>query len=226
MIASIGSPYKTSMCSRRGKDAEGRGVSLQVPRPEIVDLYNEYMGGVDHNDQLRASYPVENIFKTRKWYKKLHLAMGIFGLAVTNSYILYKLYHPGSEPTHETFMHAVHAHLMDSLVPEPADVEEQEELHHVPVFHKDDERNKRSFVTMKTQPRCRVCALRLKLARATNPELKNTCTRTWTFCRGCERDHNEPIPLCCPKKTDCWKVFHSATELADLRQQVKAAKKR
>ena len=49
-------------------------------------LYNTYMGGVDHNDQLRGYYNVR--LKCRKFYK--YIFWFLFDVAVTNSYILFR----------------------------------------------------------------------------------------------------------------------------------------
>ena len=56
--------------------------------PQSVSLYNKYMGGVDHNDQLRGYYHVR--LKCRKYYK--YIFWFLFDVAVINSYILAKHY--------------------------------------------------------------------------------------------------------------------------------------
>ena len=75
-------PTVQEQVSRKQKD----GTSIQVKSPQSVVLYNKYMGGVDHNDQLRGYYHV--CLKCRKYYKYIFWSM--FDLAVTNAYILYK----------------------------------------------------------------------------------------------------------------------------------------
>ena len=53
-----------------------------------MQLYNKFMGGVDHNDQLRGYYNVR--MKCRKFYK--YIFWFLFDVAVTNSYILFRHY--------------------------------------------------------------------------------------------------------------------------------------
>ena len=75
-------PTVQEQVSRKQKD----GTSIPVKSPQSVVLYNKYMGGVDHNDQLRGYYHVR--LKCRKYYKYIFWSM--FDLAVTNAYILCK----------------------------------------------------------------------------------------------------------------------------------------
>ena len=62
------------------------GSTVSVRCPHSVVLYNKYMGGVDHNDQLRGYYHVR--LKCKKFYKYVFWFM--FDVAITNSYILCK----------------------------------------------------------------------------------------------------------------------------------------
>ena len=64
------------------------GQKIDVPCPNSIMAYTENMGGVDRNDQLRQYYMVR--LKSRKNYK--YIFWYLFDLAITNSYILYKLY--------------------------------------------------------------------------------------------------------------------------------------
>ena len=73
MVSTIGSPYIKDPCIRRGKNADGVSDYIPLERPQIISLYNKYMGGVDHNDQLRATYPMEGAVISRKWYIILYL---------------------------------------------------------------------------------------------------------------------------------------------------------
>ncbi len=80
-------PTMTGTVLRRQKDGSRKEVSCPVA---VVD-YNKYMGGVDRGDQLRGYY--QSNFKSRKFYR--YIAHFLFGVAVTNSFILYKLNNPG-----------------------------------------------------------------------------------------------------------------------------------
>ena len=64
------------------------GSKAPVSCPSSVALYNKYMGGVDHNDQARGYYHVR--LKCRKFYKYIYWFL--FDVAITNAYILCRLY--------------------------------------------------------------------------------------------------------------------------------------
>ena len=61
---------------------------ISVPCPEAIALYNQYMGGVDLNDQLRQYYHIR--LKSQKQY--FYLMWFFFDVALTNSYILARNY--------------------------------------------------------------------------------------------------------------------------------------
>jgi hypothetical protein len=56
-------------------------------KPDCVIAYNQHMGGVDRCDQMVSYAAFER--RTLKWWKKI--IFHLVGLAVLNSYILYKL---------------------------------------------------------------------------------------------------------------------------------------
>ena len=68
--------------TRKRKDGSRQSYSC----PTSVALYNQNMGGVDHNDQLRGYYHVR--LKCRKYYKYMYIFWFLFDVAVTNSFIL------------------------------------------------------------------------------------------------------------------------------------------
>lgn len=84
MISSEFSPDLVDVTDRRGR---------VVQKPEMVAEYNKSMGGIDHMDQLLAYYPIER--KCMKWYRKV--AIHIFHLILTNSYILFRRDNPSSK---------------------------------------------------------------------------------------------------------------------------------
>ena len=77
-------PTSTCYVLRKNKD----GTRSKVKCPKSIALYNQHMGGVDRNDQLRGYYHVR--LKCRKYYK--YIFWFLFDVAVTNSFILYKQY--------------------------------------------------------------------------------------------------------------------------------------
>lgn len=57
-------------------------------KPAEVDMYNQYMSGVDRSDQMVAYYSCPR--KTIRWYKKV--LFHLLDIAVWNAYFLYKKY--------------------------------------------------------------------------------------------------------------------------------------
>ena len=68
-----------AICTKKTNNGDKK----QYPCPESVCSYNQYMGGVDINDQLRQYYHAK--LKTKN-YK--YLFWFIFDVAVTNAFIL------------------------------------------------------------------------------------------------------------------------------------------
>jgi hypothetical protein len=66
--------------SRRQRDRS----SKNVPCQESIKLYNQFMNGVDHADQLRVTYNTTP--KALKWWKFLFFFL--FDVAIVNSYLL------------------------------------------------------------------------------------------------------------------------------------------
>ena len=57
-----------------------------IKRPASVELYNQFMGGVDKANMYLPLY--RSKFRSRKWYHRI--VTHFFNLAVVNSYVLYK----------------------------------------------------------------------------------------------------------------------------------------
>ena len=71
---------KVTSVRRRQKD----GSLKDIPCPEAVQLYNAYMNGVDHTDQLRSSYNTGR--KALKWWK--YLFHFLLDICLVNAFIL------------------------------------------------------------------------------------------------------------------------------------------
>ena len=63
VVATKSDPTVEEQVSRKQRD----GSSIAVSCPQSIVLYNDNMGGVDNNDQLRGYYHVR--LKCRKFYK-------------------------------------------------------------------------------------------------------------------------------------------------------------
>ena len=97
-------PTQTIHVQRRLKD----GSWTCIPCPSSISLYNKYMSGVDHNDQLRGYYSV--CTKGKKCYK--YIWWFVFDVAVTNMYILAKHHSPASIKSVKQF----HASLASAII--------------------------------------------------------------------------------------------------------------
>ena len=71
-----------TMVKRWWKDGEQE----DIPCPEIIKEYNQFMGGVNKNDQLKSYYSI-NLFTKKRWTR---LFFDLVDRAVVNSYLLEK----------------------------------------------------------------------------------------------------------------------------------------
>ena len=83
ILATNADPTKSESVQRKTKD----GTRMNVPSLQSIVLYNMFMGGVDHNDQLRGYYHL--CLKGRKFY---YIVVFPIELIITSAYILYKHY--------------------------------------------------------------------------------------------------------------------------------------
>lgn len=83
----ISNQYENEMSVATNK----RGVDKSKPLPIIC--YNEFMSGIDRQDQLMSYYPSER--KTVRWYKKLFIH--IIQMGILNAYLLYNKYNIGGK---------------------------------------------------------------------------------------------------------------------------------
>ena len=73
-------PELMTLAKRKKKD----GATMTIPCPQSIAQYNQKMGGVDRNDQLRGYYGIK--IKSHKFYK--YLFFGSLDIAITNCYVL------------------------------------------------------------------------------------------------------------------------------------------
>lgn len=70
-----------------------------IINPSVVNLYNKYMGGVDHSDQMVSDATFNA--RTLKWWK--HVIFHVSSLAVLNAYLCYKTVTPNNPMLHCIF---------------------------------------------------------------------------------------------------------------------------
>ena len=81
-VLSTNSTSQNTSVTRKQKD----GSMKEVPCPDVIQSYNKFMSGVDHADQLRASYCTS--CKGMKWWK--YLFYFLFDICIVNAFILMK----------------------------------------------------------------------------------------------------------------------------------------
>ena len=83
--------FLSSQSDPMGNDTVGRrqrnGTVIQVPSTPVVKTYNNSMGGVDLNNQMRGYYMAAR--KSKKWWRCLMWFS--VDVAIANAYILEKL---------------------------------------------------------------------------------------------------------------------------------------
>ena len=72
------------------KRVRSKGGGRDVSKPQMIDDYNAYMGGVDKMDQLCSYY--EYPHKCPKWY--LVVYHHLQEICIHNAYIIFKQQHP------------------------------------------------------------------------------------------------------------------------------------
>jgi len=77
---------------------KGKRVNAPFYRLNLVDEYNLGMGNVDQADQLRLQYRIHYWLRNRKWWWAIFF--WCYELALTNSFILYKLFYKLHKKTH------------------------------------------------------------------------------------------------------------------------------
>lgn len=73
-------PDQLPEVQRRQKD----GTHQNVPCPPIISTYNQYMGGVDKNDQMRSYYPIPAFGK--KWWSRIFY--DLIDRSIFNAFVL------------------------------------------------------------------------------------------------------------------------------------------
>lgn len=58
----------------------------EIPAPQVVDVYNKHMGGVDLLDSLLGLYRIS--IRSRQWYKKIFFHM--IDMCIVNVYCIYR----------------------------------------------------------------------------------------------------------------------------------------
>jgi hypothetical protein len=118
----LASGVSTTRTSIRRKMKNGS--SMDVPCPEFIEAYNNYMNGVDAHDQLRLQrYSVQRSVRYAKYYKMLFL--GLFDMGLVNAYVVHREYckAKGQKPLSQAnFRIILHEQLLGLTAGQVADV--------------------------------------------------------------------------------------------------------
>ena len=76
-------------CKKKGTVSK----DIHIPIPDIIDQYNQGMGGVDHLDWMIAKY--RTVVRSKKYYWSLFT--NILDISCTNAYLLFKLANEGAK---------------------------------------------------------------------------------------------------------------------------------
>lgn len=77
------SPKETTTIDRKKRDGSKEKVSC----PQVVEMYNKIMGGVDRFDQLLERYSIGR--RANKWWHRIFYYL--LDMAIVNAYILMKI---------------------------------------------------------------------------------------------------------------------------------------
>ena len=76
---------------------------IPIVQPYVIQMYNEYMGGVDHHDWLLEKHSI--LIRGKKWYWSIFMI--ILDMAVVNSFVLYRLIHGSNSISIKDFCRAI-----------------------------------------------------------------------------------------------------------------------
>ncbi|XP_026746249.1 piggyBac transposable element-derived protein 4-like [Trichoplusia ni] len=175
VVTYITTQYKDRMVPVQNK----RGQVTQ--KPEAISKYNDYMSGVDMQDQLLAYYPCER--KTLRWYLKL--AIHTFQLLFLNSMKMYNKY----SGQRKMSLYDYRMNVINALLPEnvPGNRPSNTQTHKI---KKATETTSNGRLKRKT---CRQCTKNKK--RTDSPWYCDTCPDKPGLCVECFENYHSELPL-------------------------------
>ena len=96
-LSSIHQPLEGQAVKHKVK-RDNRFQEIEFPCPRLVNDYNKFMGGVDHNDQMTH-------LRKEKWQKKWYIRLIIKNILMScyNSYLVFKHFYPGKKIRYPEF---------------------------------------------------------------------------------------------------------------------------
>lgn len=181
----------------RHKDPNLRSIKL----PEVIDMYNYGMGGVDRSDQMKKSY--EYPHHSKKWY--IHYYDHQFEAAIHNANITYNQQRPDEAPTSNLEYRIM---IMEAML-RVANMMEKPSISRVSSRQFDPDEDQ---TTEKTKPAVNesksICYVRMLpengRADCTVCKKKKVRRRVRYFCKNCK------VSLCA---TPCFEIFHENSRM-------------
>jgi len=161
--------------------------------PELCRMYLAYMGGCDIFDQLRLSrnYSMEIYMVSNTWWIKV--MWGLFDMALTNAWIIYRHYHKGVHRIQFALM--LHKSFLEEWYNLPGNEQVQR------TRSKTAQRQKRDVDVALHCPEVRTQKARCIACKLVDPNLKRALDTT-KYCDCCN------VPLCIKKDSKCWRTWH------------------
>lgn len=182
-------PLDTVFVKRTQKD----GTRQDILCPKAIASYTLTMGGVDHFDHFRSSYPIDR--KSRKYWMRLFIFM--FDSAIINAYITYNTTHTVTNHSHRNFRLKLARGLVDNYTTKK----------NRPTIYK----NKKGGC-FGVPPEIRLLSVGVHMPEETEPRRCRFCStkkvqkRTRICCTVCK------VPLCAKS---CFKLFHSVESVEE-----------
>ena len=173
-------PQQLPEINRKQKD----GSIKKVTCPPIISAYNQFMGGVDRNDQMKSYYPIPVAGK--KWW--IRILFDLLDRAIFNSFILEQ-----ESPHHRTRnLKSFRISLVKELIGDFSSRSKRGRPSNEPVVARYVERHFPEYLPMtekgrRMERRCKVCAEEGK------------SKRTSYFCPDCD------VGLCA---APCFRIYH------------------
>ncbi|XP_028162999.1 piggyBac transposable element-derived protein 4-like [Ostrinia furnacalis] len=167
-ISTKHTPELKAITNRRGQT---------ILKPEIVIQYNNFMNGVDRQDQMLSYYTCEH--KTMRWYKKV--GIHVFQMMLLNAFYLYKL-HKNVQIDYYKFRESV----IEILLPRPTRTSKvpKNKKFHIPTHLPRDSKGHTK------RRRCKYC-WDTKQKRQNTLFYCNFCENQPSLCIDCFKDYHK-----------------------------------
>lgn len=187
-------------------------IHKEIPSPQVVDVYNRHMGGVDLLDSILGLYRIQ--LRSKKWYKKIFYHM--IDMCAVNAWLLWRRCHEEYLPLYD-FKLAVSEHLRKvnkTFSKKRGRPSTRDSAKNTPTSSRDGTPSNRTETSPTKRQRTRNQDLPLSTVRKDNvghfPRwmksrllCQNDCTyRSYTMCEKCK------VYLCYNDKRNCFTEFH------------------